>query len=325
MSQVLHISGSLQRGDFTLDVQLDLDLAQPLGIQGVTGAGKTTLLRVIAGLEPAFSGTVRWGDEIWHDPSRGVEVPTFRRGLGVVMQNHPLLPDRTVHDSLIFAIRRGASCESGLSLDDVVNGLQLNDVQSQSVETLSGGERQRVALAQALLVRPRLLLLDEPLSANDSSRRQQIVERLRTWISALGLPTIYVSHAPEELARLSEHLLLLESGSVIRRGDTRALLVKGLKGMGVDAEAQADVGAVARVVRRDLQENTVTIAWDTTQRVLDIDRLPEGSQLWVRPADTSAHNSGPLDAPLQPESSEDERQPAERGQSQRLSGDEPNE
>ena len=172
MSNQLIIRGCLERARFTLDLDLCIDLNEPLGIMGATGAGKTTLLRVIAGLEPDFTGSVTFCGEVWRDGMMD-RVPTHQRGLGVVFQDSRLLPRRTVENNLHFAIQRAPAVDSRLDYATLMEALDLQHLLRESVDSLSGGERQRVGLARALLARPRLLLLDEPLSANDSAHRQQ--------------------------------------------------------------------------------------------------------------------------------------------------------
>ena len=224
MSHQLIIKGSLRRACFTLNLDLNVDLTKPLGIMGATGAGKTTLLRVIAGLEPDFSGQVEFCGEIWHDGDHPDQVPTHQRGLGVVFQDGRLLPGRTVERNLAFAQQRARNADAAGSYEALTEALDLNHLLSEPAEVLSGGERQRVALARALLVGPRLLLLDEPLAANDADHRQQLIAYLAEWLPAAGIPLVYVSHAAHELAQLTRQLIVLDRGAVSAQGETHLLL-----------------------------------------------------------------------------------------------------
>ena len=226
MSNQLIIRGCLERVRFTLDLDLSIDLDEPLGIMGATGAGKTTLLRIIAGLEPDFTGSVAFCGDVWRDGMID-RVPTHQRGLGVAFQDSRLLPGRTVENNLNFAMQRARAVDSSLNYMTLVEALDLQHLLRESVDSLSGGERQRVALARALLARPRLLLLDEPLSANDSAHRQQVIAHLGDWMSAEGTPFIYVSHAAAELAKLTRQVLILDQGAVRALGKTGALLEAG--------------------------------------------------------------------------------------------------
>jgi molybdate transport system ATP-binding protein len=257
MSHQLIIKGCLRRPRFTLDLDLDVDLMEPLGILGATGAGKTTLLRVIAGLEPDFSGQVEFCGEIWHDGDHPDQVPTHQRGLGVVFQDGRLLPERTVERNLAFAQQRARDGDAAVSYEALVEALDLNHLLSEPAEVLSGGERQRVALARALLVRPRLLLLDEPLAANDADHRQQLIAHLAEWLPAARIPLVYVSHAAHELAQLTRQLIVLERGVVSAQGETDLLLAA--QNGAIDNVAQA---VTAVVMSTDSEHNTATLQLD---------------------------------------------------------------
>jgi len=281
MSRQLIIKGCLRRARFTLDLDLDVDLTQPLGILGATGAGKTTLLRVIAGLEPDFSGQVEFCGEIWHDWDHPDQVPTHQRGLGVVFQDGRLLPGRTVERNLAFAQQRARNADAAVSYEALTEALDLNHLLSEPAEVLSGGERQRVALARALLVRPRLLLLDEPLAANDADHRQQLIAHLAEWLPAAGIPLIYVSHAAHELAQLTRQLIVLERGAVSAQGETHLLLAAQREAINNAAQA-----VTAVVMSTDSEHNTATLQLDhdvvgavvSGERVL-LQRDPEDSGL----------------------------------------------
>jgi molybdate transport system ATP-binding protein len=224
MSKQLVIEGSLQRARFKLEIDLRIDLSDALGIMGATGAGKTTLLRVIAGLERDFFGRVEFCGDLWHDGNQFDRVPTHQRGLGVVFQDSRLLPGRTVESNLAFAMQRAPTRDTKLACETLTEALDLNHLLSEPAEMLSGGERQRAALARALLAKPRLLLLDEPLSANDADHRQQLIARLAEWLPAEDISLVYVSHAANELAQLTRELIVLEQGAVMARGETELLL-----------------------------------------------------------------------------------------------------
>ena len=294
MSHQLIIKGSLRRARFTLDLDLNVDLTKPLGIMGATGAGKTTLLRVIAGLEPDFSGQVEFCGEIWHDGEHPDQVPTHQRGLGVVFQDGRLLPGRTVESNLAFARQRARNVNAAVSYEALTEALDLNHLLREPAEVLSGGERQRAALARALLAGPRLLLLDEPLAANDADHRQQLIAHLAEWLSAEAIPLVYVSHAAHELAQLTRQLIVLERGTVTEQGETHVLL---------EAQSEAPIREIrpvaAVVVSTDAEHSTATLQLDgdVAGAVLPGERVLLQREL--------TENSG-LGAALQPQPDENE-------------------
>jgi molybdate transport system ATP-binding protein len=296
MRNQLIIRGFLERARFTLDLDLSIDLNEPLGIMGATGAGKTTLLRIIAGLEPDFTGSVEFCGEAWRDGMID-RVPTHQRGLGVAFQDSRLLPGRTVENNLNFATQRAPAVDSRLDDMTLVEALDLQHLLRESVDSLSGGERQRVALARALLARPRLLLLDEPLSANDSAHRQQVIAHLGDWMSAGGTPFIYVSHAAAELAQLTRQVLILDQGAVRALGKTDALLEAANVVPGTEPPSFAAV-----VVATDNDSRTATLEFtDSDDAGVALNR---GERVVV--CRDVSEGSG-FEASLQPESDEDQR------------------
>ena len=198
---------------FSLDVDLRVPATGVTALYGPSGSGKTTLLRCVAGLERAASGFLAIGDEIWQDQTRF--VPTHQRALGYVFQDAALFPHLSVQENLEFGLRRIAAGERRVSLDEAVDLLGIRPLLSRRPGRLSGGERQRVAIARALAVSPRLLLLDEPLAALDLARKREILPYLQRLHETLQIPVLYVTHSPDEVARLADHLVVLEQGRVL--------------------------------------------------------------------------------------------------------------
>ena len=214
----------MQLDSFALDAAFS---APPVGVTalfGPSGSGKTTLLRCIAGLERA-QGWLRVNGEPWQDEK--TFMPVHKRPLGYVFQEASLFPHLSVRANLEYGLKRIAPAERKVPLEQVVEWLGLGHlIERKDPAQLSGGERQRVAIGRALLTSPRILLMDEPLSALDSNSKREILPYLERLHRELNIPVLYVSHAMDEVARLADHLVLLEKGSVIASGALQETLAR---------------------------------------------------------------------------------------------------
>ncbi|MDB5967394.1 MAG: modC [Polaromonas sp.] len=213
-------------GAFALDVDLDLPGRGITGIFGPSGSGKTTLLRSIAGLERVAGAYLSVQGDVWQDDSRRIFKPVHRRPLGYVFQDAGLFSHLSVQGNLDYGLRRVPAAQRRLSLDQPIALLGIESLLQRQPDTLSGGERQRVAIARALATSPGLLLMDEPLASLDGARKADILPYLERLRDELDIPVLYVSHAPDEIARLADHLVLLEAGRVTAAGPTRELLTR---------------------------------------------------------------------------------------------------
>ena len=216
----------LRYPDFGLDVDLALPGRRVTALFGPSGSGKTTCLRAIAGLERAQGGYVAVNGEVWQDDARGLFVPTHQRALGYVFQEPSLFAHLTVAQNMAFGMKRVPAAQQRVSLAQAVELLGMAPLMQRKPGTLSGGERQRVAIARALATSPRILLMDEPLAALDAQRKAEILPYLERLHGELDIPVLYVSHAPDEVARLADHLVLLEAGRVTASGPTDELLTR---------------------------------------------------------------------------------------------------
>lgn len=188
---------------------------------GRSGSGKSSLLRVVAGLERGATGRVAWGEDVWQQGRHF--TPPHKRGLGYVFQDTRLFPHLTVRGNLDYADSRARGLR-GPAMADVTDALDLGPLLARNPATLSGGEASRVAIGRALLARPRLLLMDEPLAALDEDRRAEILPYLERLRDSFAVPMLYVSHSTAEVARLASHLLLIEAGQIRLRGPAATLL-----------------------------------------------------------------------------------------------------
>ena len=209
---------------FDLDAEIDTSLSGTTALFGPSGGGKSTLLRIIAGLENRADGHVRFGGNVWADSTKRLFIPPHQRPVGTVFQDGRLFAHLTVAGNLRYADRRSRHWAGSIDLCTVIDRLSLEPLLDRRPDTLSGGERQRVALGRTLMTRPRLLLLDEPLSALDRERKADILPYLRGLPETFGIPTIYVSHAVEEIAQLAETVIVLAEGRVRGIGPVTEML-----------------------------------------------------------------------------------------------------
>ncbi len=200
----------LERGDFCLDVQAECPVTGITGIVGHSGAGKTSLLRCIAGLEKPERGELIVAGEVWQNGKTFLKP--HRRSIGYIFQESCLFQHLTVAGNIAYGYNRIAPTSRKVTLEQLVQMLDISHLLSRHPEHLSGGERQRVAMARALAVSPKILLMDEPLASLDMPSKQEIIHYLKTIQSELQVPILYVSHCSDEIEELPHHLLELEKG-----------------------------------------------------------------------------------------------------------------
>ncbi len=216
---------TLPRSGFVLDVTLALPARGVTALFGPSGCGKTSVLRALAGLERA-AGRVAFGGTVWQDDALQVFVPTHQRAIGYVIQEAALFPHLNVRDNLAYGMKRIAAAERRVALGQVLDLLGIAHLLPRRPDTLSGGERQRVAIARALATSPTLLLMDEPLAALDARRKAEVLPYLDRLHEELGIPVVYVSHAIDEVARLADHLVLMDDGRVRADGPLPDMLAR---------------------------------------------------------------------------------------------------
>lgn len=185
---------------------------------GPSGSGKTTILRCLAGLEWPEQGTILFGSETWVDTALGVTRPPQRRQIGYMSQDYALFPTYSVSGNIAYGLGDMPGAERQQRVEEVTDLLQLRGAESLRPAQLSGGQQQRVALARVLARRPRLLLLDEPLSALDIPTRSRLRGELRLLLRQLAIPTIVVTHDWEEALALGDRMVVLRDGRVLQEG-----------------------------------------------------------------------------------------------------------
>jgi molybdate transport system ATP-binding protein len=200
------------------DLRGPADLAWVTVLFGPSGCGKTTTLRCLAGLERPDEGRIVLGDEIWFDAARRVCLPPQRRGVGYLFQEYALFPHLTVADNVSYGLSGLPGAERRRRVADLLDRFGLTGFADRYPHQVSGGEQQRTALTRVLARRPRLLLLDEPLSALDDPTRDRLRPDLRRFLVAAGVPAVVVTHDRREAAALADHLVVLDGGAVRQQG-----------------------------------------------------------------------------------------------------------
>jgi molybdate transport system ATP-binding protein len=274
-------------GEFQLDVSFECG-AGVTALFGQSGAGKTTVVNAIAGLVRPHRGRIALNGEPLFDSGRGIHVPVRERRFGYVFQEGRLFPHLTVRQNLGYSRLFGGGNAAPEEFSHIVELLGLADLLGRRPARLSGGEKQRVAIGRALLARPRMLLLDEPLASLDAPRRDEILRYLELLRDEVEVPIIYVSHAVEEVVRLADSVVLMSAGKVVAAGGVEEIMGRP------DLRTAAGIfegGTVidARVTAQDIQDDLATLAFDGgTLKVTNLDALiGEPVRVRIRARDVS--------------------------------------
>ncbi|MEX5590743.1 ABC transporter ATP-binding protein [Pseudomonas urmiensis] len=253
------------------DIDCQIQRGEFVTLLGPSGCGKSTLLRCIAGLTPVDSG------QILLDGQDIVPLSPQKRGIGMVFQSYALFPNMTVEQNVAFGLRmqKTKAEESQARVREVLELVELGSFAGRYPHQLSGGQCQRVALARSLVTRPRLLLLDEPLSALDARIRKHLREQIRAIQRELGLTTIFVTHDQEEALTMSDRIFLMNQGRIVQSGDAETLYT-----------APVDLFAAGFIGNYNLLDA------DSASRVL---QRPIASRLAIRPESISLGLNGDLD------------------------------
>ena len=206
---------------FTLDVDLTIPGKGVTALFGHSGSGKTTLLRSIAGLGGRSPGHCIFKGQVWQSEDKYLSA--HQRPIGYVFQDANLFPHLTVNKNLQYGMQRTTAVQR-ISLEQVIDLLGIEHLLSRKPGQLSGGEKQRVGIARALAVSPELLLMDEPLAALDLARKQEILPYLERLHKELSIPVLYVSHSPDEVARLADHIVVMAQGKAVADGSLTDIL-----------------------------------------------------------------------------------------------------
>jgi molybdate transport system ATP-binding protein len=219
---MLRVDVSKQLGEFTLEAAFASE-GRVTGLFGASGAGKTSLINMIAGLVKPDRGTIALDGETLDDSAAGLHVPPYRRRIGYVFQDARLFPHLNVGQNLDYGRRMNRLTEDPAQQKRVIDLLDIGSLLDRRPGKLSGGERQRVAFGRALLSKPKLLLLDEPLGALDEERKREILPYLVRLRDEAGIPMVYVSHDAAELRQLATQIVMLKGGRITAFGGVKVL------------------------------------------------------------------------------------------------------
>lgn len=197
-------------GEITLKVDKEINSGDFLALFGKSGSGKTTLLRILSGLEKADSGKIVVDGEVWFDSQKKIDLPPQKRGVGFVFQDYALFPNMSVKQNMEFALKE----KSGNKIDEILELMELKNLSNESPLNLSGGQKQRVAVARALMSSPKMLLLDEPLSALDFSMRLKLQDELSSVHKKFKITSILATHDISEIFKLSNRVFKISNGLI---------------------------------------------------------------------------------------------------------------
>jgi len=269
---LIHARFKHEHPGFSLDVDLRLPGRGISALFGHSGSGKTSCLRCLAGLDRAPDGYLQVNGELWQDSANGYFLPAHQRAIGYVFQDANLFAHLSVRRNLEFGLKRIATAERRIALDQAVELLGIGHLFARLPATLSGGERQRVAIARALLTSPTLLLMDEPLASLDLKRKLEVLPYLERLHAELDIPIIYVSHSPDEVARLADHLVLLEDGRATASGPLKETLLRADLPFVLEDDAEAVVDG--RVTDYDPTYRLLSIQLSGSDAVLRLTHTP---------------------------------------------------
>jgi len=269
-------------GAFSLDLAFDAPMRGVTALFGASGSGKTTILRCIAGLE-RIAGRLQVDGTVWQDSARGTFVMPHRRSVGYVFQEASLFAHLSVRENLLYGAKRTRPGDRNrsITLPDVSDLLGLGDLLERAPGSLSGGERQRVAVGRALLSRPRLLLMDEPLAALDRTAKEEILPYLESLRDMLSIPMLYVSHDIAEVSRLADHMVVIDRGRKVTDGPVAGILER-LDLRPATGRFEAGVVLAARVAGHDTDFRLTSLDLNGQTLVIPLADLAVGSEIRLR-------------------------------------------
>ena len=267
----------IQLESFMLDANFSIPDRGITVVFGPSGSGKTTLLRAIAGLEKSDDGFLKIGDSVWQ---KGEDfLATHKRQIGYVFQDAALFDHLDVKGNLNFVVKRAIGLKEDF-IESIHNLLEIKTLLNRKTTQLSGGEKQRVAIARALLTNPKILLLDEPLSALDLKRKNEILPYLDSIHNDLEIPILYVTHSQDEMSRLADHLLLIEDGNIVGSGPVNDMLTRFDMPLSHGGDAVSIIEA--EVLKRDSEFNLMHLEFLGGQFIVPDNGFPVQTKVRIR-------------------------------------------
>jgi molybdate transport system ATP-binding protein len=271
----LHFEKRFAKGAL-IDADLEVGLKPPVVtvLFGPSGSGKTTILRALAGLERSANCVIRFNGETWVDEQAGVFIPPQRRQIGFLFQDYALFSHLTVERNVGYGLRGLSANEQQLRVSGLLERFQLQELAARYPDQLSGGQKQRVALARTLAPQPRLLLLDEPLSALDGPTREVLRGELRHLLSSLSIPVLLVTHDRVEALALGDQVAIVNEGRIVQHASIEEVFNRPL------TPAIAKIVAVETVLRARVLEadgELVTVAVGAVRLVSAASDFPSGA------------------------------------------------
>ena len=267
----------VQLESFMLDANFSIPDRGITVVFGPSGSGKTTLLRAIAGLEKSDKGFLKIGDSVWQNGEDF--LATHKRQIGYVFQDAALFDHLDVKGNLNFVIKRAIGLKEDF-IESIHNLLEIKTLLNRKTTQLSGGEKQRVAIARALLTNPKILLLDEPLSALDLKRKNEILPYLDSIHNDLEIPILYVTHSQDEMSRLADHLLLIEDGNIVGSGPVNDMLTRFDMPLSHGGDAVSIIEA--EVLKRDSEFNLMHLDFLGGQFIVPDNSFPVQTKVRIR-------------------------------------------
>jgi molybdate transport system ATP-binding protein len=257
----LNLSVCKSLGAFKMNMEISLT-GNHTGIFGTSGSGKSTLVSLISGLQQPDKGSIILDGETLFDSANRINIPAEHRRIGLVFQHSHLFPHLSVRDNLLFGYKRTAPQFRNIDFDSLVEVLQIGHLLGRNVNLLSGGEKQRIAIGRAVLSNPRLLLLDEPLSALDDSLRFQIIKYLKLVCGSFNIPYLFISHSVLEMQLMTDQVLTVANGAIVGLNSARDL---ARLQMGISTAGYRNILTLAKPSRKN---GLYHYSWGGTELVL---------------------------------------------------------